>query len=131
MAQAFRIDTLAFSKKLRDAGADERLAEAIVEGITSADTSELATKADLAELREATKADLVELREATKADIAAVQEDVAELRAATKEDIAAVKSDVKTLEVQVAARFADLYKQLWVMAAGIVGLTVTLIKLLP
>ena len=48
MAHALQIDTLAFSKKLREAGADEKLAEAIVEGITAADTSELATKADLA-----------------------------------------------------------------------------------
>ena len=48
MAHALQIDTLAFSKKLREAGADEKLAEAIVEGITAADTSELATKADIA-----------------------------------------------------------------------------------
>ena len=32
MAHALQIDTLAFSKKLRDAGADEKLAEAIVDG---------------------------------------------------------------------------------------------------
>ena len=48
---------------------------------------------------------------ATKADLAAVQ---AKLEA----DIAAVKPDM-----------AD--KQLWVMAVGIVGLTVTLVKLIP
>ena len=47
MAQALQIDTLAFSKKLREAGADEGLAEAIVEGISAADTSELVTKGDL------------------------------------------------------------------------------------
>jgi uncharacterized membrane protein YheB (UPF0754 family) len=51
MAHAFQIDTLAFSKRLRAAGADEKLAEAIVEGITGADTSELATKADIAGVR--------------------------------------------------------------------------------
>lgn len=48
MAHALQTDTLAFAKKLRAAGADEKLADAIVEGITAADTSELATKADLA-----------------------------------------------------------------------------------
>ena len=47
MAHAMRIDTLEFSKSLQAAGADEKLAEAIVKGITGADTSELATKEDL------------------------------------------------------------------------------------
>ena len=47
MAHAMRIDTLEFSKSLQAAGADEKLAEAIVKGITGADTSELATKDDL------------------------------------------------------------------------------------
>lgn len=62
MAHALQIDTLAFAKKLRAAGADEALADAIVEGITAADTSELATKSDLAELRTELKGDLAELR---------------------------------------------------------------------
>ncbi len=47
MTAAIQIDTLAFAKKLKEAGADERLADAIVEGITAADTSNLATKEDL------------------------------------------------------------------------------------
>ena len=51
MTQALRIDTLAFTRKLREAGADEKLAEAIAEGIGTVDMSEFATKADLAALR--------------------------------------------------------------------------------
>ena len=51
MSTALRLDTLSFSKRLRNAGADEALAEAIVEGITGADTSELATKADIADVK--------------------------------------------------------------------------------
>ena len=51
MTQAHEIDTLAFARKLEEAGADARLAEAIAEGIGSIDTSELATKADLAALK--------------------------------------------------------------------------------
>ncbi len=69
MAHALQIDTLAFSKKLREAGADEGLAEAIVEGLTAADTSELATKGDLAEV----KTELVE-------KIAQVDNRIAEVR---------------------------------------------------
>ncbi len=62
MAHALQIDTLAFSKKLREAGADESLAEAIVEGLTAADTSELATKADVAEVKTELKAEIAEVK---------------------------------------------------------------------
>ena len=50
MTGVLHIDTLAFAKKLRDAGADERLAETIVEGINAADISSLATKTDLRDM---------------------------------------------------------------------------------
>ena len=62
MAHALQIDTLAFTKKLREAGAEEGLAEAIVEGLTAADTSELATKADVAEVKSDLKADIAEVK---------------------------------------------------------------------
>lgn len=47
MAQPMIIDTLKFAQKLKTAGADEKLALAIVEGVSSMDTSDLATKSDL------------------------------------------------------------------------------------
>ena len=47
MAATLRIDTLKFVRKLTDAGMERRLAEAIVEGSSEADTSDLVTKADL------------------------------------------------------------------------------------
>ncbi len=43
---------------------------------------------------------------------------------ATKSDIAALKSDIAVLR-------AEIYRHLWLMAGGIVGLTVTLVKLIP
>ena len=51
MTQPRRIDTLSFARRLKEAGADERLAEAIAEGIGPVDMSEFATKADLADLK--------------------------------------------------------------------------------
>ena len=77
MTNALRIDTLKSSRKLIDAGLDQKAAEAIAEGLAEADTSSVATKQDLAEFK------------------------------------------------------AELFRHLWIMAAGIVGLTVTLIKVLP
>ena len=72
-----RIDTLKFVRKLTEAGMERPVAEAIVEGFAEADTSDLATKADLAELK------------------------------------------------------AEIFRFMMLQAVAIVGLTVTLIKLLP
>ena len=87
MATVF--DTHAAVKRLQEAGADERLAEAVVATVTVA-VGEPVTRADL----DAALAPL-----ATKAD--------------------------------VANEFKGLYRHLWVMAAGIVGVTVALVKLIP
>jgi hypothetical protein len=77
-------DTLKFVRKLTDAGMDRLVAEAIVEGLSEADTSELATKSD----------------------IARVDTSIAELK-------------------------AEIFRFMLLQAVGIIGLTVTLIKLLP
>ena len=66
MAHALQIDTLAFSEKLQAAGADVLLAKAIVEGISSADTSNLATKEDLRNVEAALKGDIVDVRDEIK-----------------------------------------------------------------
>ena len=83
MAHAIQIDTLAFAKRLQAAGADERLAEAIVEGITDADTSSLATKEDLGLVK-------AELKE----DIALVKEDLRHVEIAIRTDIANSHADI-------------------------------------
>ena len=53
---------------------------------------------------------------ATQADVAAVQ--------------AKLETDIATVRTEIAQEFKALYKQLWLMAIGIVGLTVTLVKLI-
>lgn len=50
MAKALCIDTLKFSRKFIDTGVEKGAAEAIAEGPAEADTSDLATKQDLAEM---------------------------------------------------------------------------------
>ena len=70
MAHALQIDTLAFSEKLQAAGADVLLAKAIVEGISSADTSTLATKEDLRNVETTLKEDIADVRNEIK-DVAA------------------------------------------------------------
>ena len=102
MAHAIQIDTLAFAKRLQAAGADERLAEAIVEGITDADTSSLATKEDLRHVETA-----------LKEDIALVKDDIRQVETTLKEDIALVKDDVAAIKTDIANSHADILKWLF------------------
>jgi hypothetical protein len=90
---AFAFDTLVQAKRLREAGFDEKQAEALTAVLRDAvkpfDTSELATKSDLADLKADVKADLAAL----KADVATKSE-LAALKADVKADLAALKADL-------------------------------------
>lgn len=128
---ALAFDTHKAVMALKQAGFEEAQAEAVVNTMGEALGGNVATKADLTEVRAvleadmvAVKADIEQLRLTTQADLAAVKADIEQLRSETKADLAAVRADM-------AEQFTVLYKQLWIMAVGIVGLTVTLVKLIP
>lgn len=128
---ALAFDTHKAVTALKQAGFEETQAEAVVNTMGEALSGNVATKADLTEVRAAleadvaaVKADIEQLRLTTQADLAAVKADIEQLRSETKADLAAVRTDM-------AEQFTALYKQLWIMAVGIVGLTVTLVKLIP
>ena len=110
MAHAIQIDTLAFAKRLQAAGADERLAEAIVEGITDADTSSLATKEDLRHVETALKEDIALVKEDIRQVETTLKEDIALVRAEQKEDIRQVEIAIRT---DIANSHADVLKWLF------------------
>jgi hypothetical protein len=74
---AVTFDTLKYAEALKTAGVPEAQAEAeaLAEALRQGG-QELATKADIAELRMATRADLTELKTELKADIAKLQTDI-------------------------------------------------------
>ena len=80
MPAMLRIDTLKFARSLSDAGMDRRQAEALVQGLSDADTSDFATKADVGEVR---------------AEVAALRADMAELRAELKGEIAGLRVELR------------------------------------
>ena len=134
-------DTLHAAKALTAAGFAAPQAEAITDTIREAFTESVATKADLAGLEAAVAADLAEVKAELKTDIAEVKADIATLEAAVaadiaevKVDIAEVKAEVKAeiagLETRVVERFEALYKQLWLVALGIVTAVAAIVKLL-
>ena len=119
MSPAF--DTLSASKRLRDAGVEERAADAIVELVQSAthfpDISGLATKVDIADM--ATKADIADMAKAT----------------VTKMEFAEVRHSIELLENRLRAELHDkLHVQTFALMGGmtaIVGLATAIIKLAP
>ena len=89
-------NTHAFVKRLTAAGMPEAQAEALADELTPLIDERLATKDDLANL--ATKADLADLKTVTKADLAdlktVTKADLADLKSATRADLAEVKADL-------------------------------------
>ncbi|HRO11088.1 hypothetical protein [Amaricoccus sp.] len=84
-----------FVRKLTDAGMERPMAEAIADGLSEADMSELATKADLATVK------------------------------------AELKADINAVRLEAAENKAEMLRFMMLQAVTIIGVTVTLIKLLP
>ena len=115
MAHALQIDTLAFTKKLREAGAEEGLAEAIVEGLTAADTSELATKGDVAEVRTEiaeVKTEIAEVKSELKTEIAEVKTEIAEVKSELKTEIVEVKTEIAEVKSELKTEIAEVKSEL-------------------
>jgi hypothetical protein len=101
-------DRLDLANAFEGAGFERKAAEHVAAEIFDAIRENVATKADLAELRGELKRDIVELRAELKGDIAA-------LRAELKSDIAALRTELKS---DVAAGKAEILK--WMFAQTVV-----------
>ena len=89
------IDTLKVAKRLREAGFTEPQAEAVTAAVQEATQgAELATKADLAELRTEFKAEIVALRTELKAEIADLLGELRQSGLRLEAKIEAVKADI-------------------------------------
>lgn len=112
-------DTLGASKQLREAGMSEGVAEAVVSVFQHAtampDTSHLATKEDLATVKD----DLQALREemATKGDLEALRAEMA-----TRDELAQVRLEIADLH----ASLNDTIRQQGWLIMGGVGVLVTI-----
>jgi predicted nucleic acid-binding Zn-ribbon protein len=138
MPAMLRFDTLKLAKELTDAGMDPRQAETLVRGLGDMDTSELATRTDLAELktevadfRSELKTEVADLRSELRTGIADLRSELRTEIAGVKGEIAGVKGEIAGVKGEIAALKGDMFRFLYLQAMGIVGLTVALVKLLP
>lgn len=134
MAEAVAFDTHRFVKHLTQEGFTLGQAEALAEEQVNLINSNLATKADIAEITEniagieaALKADIARFEATLKADIIAIE-------AALKTDITATNANIATIEATLKADMVALKVDLlkWMFGALIAqgGLIVALAKLL-
>ena len=152
-ANAF--DTLKAAKSLRAAGFDEAQAEAVVATVgdavrehtaplasgTAAIADTMATKEGVATL--ADRVATISSTMATKEGVATLADRVATISStmATKDEVATLADKLATISetmatkeyvtAAIAVEMKTLYRHLWVMGTGFVGITVALVKLLP
>jgi hypothetical protein len=113
---AIGFDTLNATKRLRDAGMEERLAEAVVDLVQLTahmpDISHLATKDDLRQMELATKADLRQLELATKSDLRQFEQ-------STKAELQEAKLTLRGELAQLEARLSEkIRSQGWAVLGG-------------
>ena len=116
------LDTLKIARRLKEAGLDERQAETIADVFRESrelDFSLLATKADLADLRNATKAEIAELRSATMAELAELRSEV-DLRFTTLQ--AETDRRLAVLQAEMDRRFAGVEGKIAALQAEIASL---------
>jgi predicted nucleic acid-binding Zn-ribbon protein len=120
---ALLFDTLRLSRTLRDKGHfTAEQAEALAEALAEASQGDLATKADIAELR---------------AEIAEVRTEIADLRTELKTEIAGLRTELKAEIADVRSEIAAVRTELlkWIIGAigfqtvVILGALISIIKI--
>jgi len=101
---AIALDTLAYARRLREAGLSSELAEGHAEALAAAMTDTLATKQDLSELGARMDARM-------DTGFLAAKRDVQELDIRMQAGFAAAKASVRELELRMNARFEHLERQ--------------------
>ena len=126
MTQVIPIDTLAYAKRLIQAGMPQQQAEVQAQVLKEIIDNNLATKRDIAEV----KAEIEKVRAELKADIERVKADLEKVKVELKADIARVKVDIERVRAELKADIAKVKADIikWIMgmliaqSAVIVGL---------
>lgn len=125
------IDTLKVAKRLREAGFTEPQAEAVVAAVQEATGgADLATTADIAELRTELKADIAELKAEMAALRAEVRAEIADLRSELQQSELRLEAKIEAIKADILNRvFGLILGTLVVNIVAIVGAMFAVAKL--
>ncbi len=116
-------DTLRAMESLRDSGFEESQARAVVDTFKDAVAGNVATKADLQEVKAELQAEIQEVRAEIQGVKTELQAEIQEVRTGLEASIAGLRGEVETSIARLEAR---TQRFMFGMALGIVGLNVTL-----
>lgn len=94
MLETHSLDTHAYIKSLMGAGFSEQQAEILTKGLRQVHVGNVATKEDLAHVRDELKAEIAALRTETKADLAHVRDEL-------KDDIALLRVEIRDMKAEM------------------------------
>lgn len=131
-------DALSYSETLISTGVAEDTARLQAKGLSEAlESNDLATKADITELRANVKtnivelkADIIELRANVTADIVVLKTDITGFKVDIKADITELKSGIKAQTAETEARIAEMELRIIKWQIGGIGLVIAAIKFL-
>ena len=102
------LDTHDAYEKLKESNFNDKQARGIVSIVKQAITGEVATKADLAEVKAELKADIVRLDAKLDVKIEEVRTEIADLRTELKTDFAQLDAKIETVRTELAKHHARL-----------------------
>jgi peptidoglycan hydrolase CwlO-like protein len=119
------LDTLDIAKRLKEAGFSDSQAEAVTtvfRDVRAADLGNLATKADIQEVRAEIQAMRAEVRAEIQAVRVEVRTDIQSVRAEVRADIQSVRADIQHLDNKVEILRRDITIRLGGMIAAANGI---------
>ena len=129
MANALAFDTLAYARRLKEAGVDDAQAEAHAEAVRDAVTEGVATKADTGRI-EGKVENLGSRVESLEGKVENLGSRVGNIEGKIENLADKIENFATKADEKFSTR-ADLYRVLWIQTGIIIGAVVALIKLLP
>ena len=117
------LDTLAYAKRLRDAGVPVAQAEAHAEAARDFVSGDLATKADVAVLQAATKADLAALQASMKGDLSALEAKMDRRFANVDQRLDSLEQKIQSVEQRLVLKLGAMLVAAVAVLGAIVRLT--------
>ncbi|MEG9884791.1 MAG: coiled-coil domain-containing protein [Hyphomicrobiales bacterium] len=131
MAQTLNIDTLEFSRRMKEGGVEEKAAETIARTVAEAiGSSDVATGTQLTLTKTELKSEIGEVRSEINKVRTELKSEITEVRSELKSDIAEVKSGLNEVHIALKDDMAELKVVMANLMPKILGMGAVLVTLI-